>query len=127
MFIAALKLFITQCVIFWIILFPIWSVFIGTDTIYLLLSQIAFLIFGLFFFIIGYVIFGFWQLQPKLFSALSGLIPLLFPFFISKVYINDRLLVLSVALIAMLCICYFFIWFRDREKEPSMNSSPAKG
>lgn len=126
MFIAALKLFITQYVIFWIILFPIWYVFIGTDTIYLLLSQIAFLIFGLVFFSIGYVIFGFWQLQPKLLSALSGLIPLLFPFFMSHVYISDRLVVLSAALVAMLCICYFFLWFRDKEKEPSMNSSPAK-
>ncbi len=126
MFIAALKLFITQYVIFWIILFPIWYIFIATDTIYLLLSQIAFLIFGLLFFTIGYVFFGFWQLRPKLFSALSGLIPLLFPFFISHVYINDRLVVLSIALVAMLYICYFFPWFRDKEKEPSINSSPAK-
>lgn len=94
MFIAAFKLFISQYVIFWIILFPIWYIFIGTDTIYLLLSQIAFLIFGLFFFIMGYVIFGFWQLRPKLFSALSGFLPLLLPLFMSPIYLSDRLVVI---------------------------------
>ncbi|TDQ79185.1 hypothetical protein CLV99_0617 [Sphingobacterium yanglingense] len=119
MFIAALKLFITQCLIFWLILFPMWYIFIDTDTIYLLLSQIAFLIFGLLFFLMGYVIFGFWKLRPKLFSVLSGFLPLLFPFFMFPIKISDRLIVFSVSLVAMLCISYFFLWFRDKRKEPA--------